>query len=353
MSAIPRILDANLNRAREALRVMEDAARFALNDGILCGELKSMRHALRASVECLPPGWLEVNRDTAEDVGTQITATSEMKRAGLLDIVIASGKRLTEALRVIEELLKTIDVTAAARIKSLRYRAYEIDAQLQTRFGAGRASQWKLCLILTRSLCKRPWEDVLRAAINGGTDCVQIREKTLDGGELAPLVQQVIRIARPAGVSVIVNDRPDIALAANADGVHVGQSDMAVRDIRRIAGRRLLVGVSTHDLNEAQHAIDAGADYCGVGMIFDSTLKPDRTPSGLAYLRAFREQFPSASHLAIGGITSANIYQIVDAGARGVAVSTAICAADDPQTVAHEISTAIDSHTLAATSSQS
>src|SRR5436190_19797163 len=124
MSVALRILDANLNRAREALRVMEDAARFALNDESVCGELKNIRNDLRTAIDELPvhPGAIEANRDTAGDVGTQISAPPEFSRDGLMDIVIAAGKRLGESLRVIEEVSKTLDGGIASRIATLRNR---------------------------------------------------------------------------------------------------------------------------------------------------------------------------------------------------------------------------------------
>ncbi|MCI0674815.1 MAG: thiamine phosphate synthase [Phycisphaerales bacterium] len=342
MSCEARILDANLNRAREAMRVMEDVARLAFDDGPLCADVKAMRHELRGAVAHLPQGWLEANRDSAGDVGADIASSTEMSRSGLLDVAISAGKRLTEALRVVEEVLKTNSVEAAAKVKFIRYRAYDIDSRLQARFGTGRARQWKLCVLLTQSLCKRPWMDVARAVINGGADCIQVREKEMDGGALARHVEEIIALARPAGASVIVNDRVDVAMAVRADGVHVGGSDLAVRDIRRIAGRSLLVGVSTHDLGEANQAVEAGADYCGVGAMFASSLKPDRIPSGPAYLRAFIERFPGTPHLAIGGVTPQNIHELAAAGARGVAVSAAICAAPDPESVTRQIRAAID-----------
>lgn len=341
MSVAARILDANANRSREALRVMEDAARFALDDSALCGELKSIRHELRAALDRLPSGWLEANRDTAGDVGTSISTTSEMKREGLIEVVIAAGKRLGESLRVMEEVGKTVDVGFAQQIESIRYQGYVVESQLQLRFGSGVARQWKLCVLLTKSLCKRPWKDVLRGALAGGADCIQVREKEMDGGELVKHVREVIECAKPQAASVIVNDRADVALAAGADGVHGGQHDLAVHEVRRIAGRNLIIGVSTHDLSEARAAIEAGADYCGVGAMFSTALKPDRQPSGTKYLREFIERCPKSPHLAIGGITLDNINELIEAGARGVAVSSAVGAADDPEFVVRRLIAAI------------
>ena len=276
---------------------------------------------------------MELNRDTTNDVGTGITAPGEHERAGLDAVATAAGKRLGEALRVIEETGKTIDSTLSRQVEAIRYRAYDAETALHTKLAGGRARQWRVCLLLTGTLCTRPWRDVLAAAIDGGAECVQIREKAMEAGELRRRADEVIEIARPAGVSVIVNDRIDIALAAGADGVHLGTGDLPLADARRLAGRTLLLGASTHDLAEGRAAVDAGADYCGVGKMFDTTTKPATTTTGPRVLDAFVRQYPRMPHLAIGGVTPENIDQLVEAGARGVAVSRAICAAEHPDRV--------------------
>ena len=118
MQPVARILDANANRAGEALRVMEDVARFAVDDTVLVTELKGLRHELTQALARLPEGWLEVNRDVAGDVGTTVTAAGEYERAGLVAVATAAGKRLGEALRVIEETAKTLDSALPPRIHS-------------------------------------------------------------------------------------------------------------------------------------------------------------------------------------------------------------------------------------------
>jgi thiamine-phosphate pyrophosphorylase len=203
--------------------------------------------------------------------------------------------------------------------------------------GTGRGCQWRLCVLLSEELCRRPWDDVLAAIIDAGVDCIQIREKSMPSGALADRARRVLAAARPSGVAVIVNDRPDVAMAVEADGVHLGQEDLTVSDVRRLAGRRLLVGVSTHDLREARVAVEAGADYCGVGAMFATSLKPSRAPSGPGYLREFVERYPRVPHLAIGGVTLEKVESLIDAGARGLAVSTAVCAADDPGAVTRRL----------------
>ena len=330
--SILRIIDANANRGREALRVMEEAARFILNHAELTAGLKQLRHDLAEALNRFPD--LDFHRDTPADVGTRLAADSELSRASAAEVVIAAGKRLGEALRAIEEYGKTLDPDFASAIETLRYTGYHLEQRLNLALVASRARQWRLCVLLTESLCARPWQDVLDAVIDAGADCIQIREKEMDAGPLARRVEDVLRLARPASVSVIVNDRPDVALAAGADGVHLGRHDLPVDAVRRLAGRTLLIGATTHDLAEARAAVQAGADYCGVGSMFASSLKPDRVPAGPAYLRAFIEHYPRMTHLAIGGVTPDNLHQLVQAGCRGVAVSTALCAAPDPAAVA-------------------
>jgi thiamine-phosphate pyrophosphorylase len=343
MSAVARILDANVNRAREALRVMEDAARFALDDAELCAQLKSLRHELRGALGGLAPGWLEANRDTAGDVGTLIETPAEGDRAGLGDVAVAAGKRLGEALRVIEEVGKTIDPELARGVEAIRYRFYDVERALQLRLGGARARQWRVCVLLTESLCRRPWSEVLAAAVEAGAECIQVREKQMTTADLVRRVRQVIEVARPAGAAVFVNDRLDVAHAAGADGVHLGREDLSILDARRAVGRSLLLGASTHDLDEARAAVEAGADYCGVGQMFPTTTRSGSTPAGPPYLRAFVQRFPTMPHLAIGGITPDNVGLLVDEGVRGVAVSSAVCGADDPGGVVAALRQALES----------
>jgi thiamine-phosphate pyrophosphorylase len=187
-----------------------------------------------------------------------------------------------------------------------------------------------VCVLLTERLCAHGWRETLAAAIAGGADCIQVREKEMPTRALADRVRAVVDAARPAGVAVVVNDRADVALACGADGVHVGQDDLSVRDVRRMAGDRLLVGVSTHSLEEARAAAEAGADVCGVGAMFATSLKPAIAPGGAAYLREYLAHFARVPHLAIGGVTPANVGELAAAGCRGVAVSSAVCGARDP-----------------------
>lgn len=198
--------------------------------------------------------------------------------------------------------------------------------------------QWRVCVLLTEHLCARPWHDVLRAALEGGADCIQVREKDMRGTALVERVRAVLNVARPFGASVVVNDDADAALAAGADGVHVGQGDRSPEQVRRLSGDALWIGVSTHSVAEADAAVAAGADVCGVGAMFPTGTKPGIEPSGPAYLRDYLARFGGGSrtgsravpHLAIGGITPGNVAALAAEGCLGVAVSSVVCSAPDP-----------------------
>jgi thiamine-phosphate pyrophosphorylase len=345
MDRLGRVIDANLNRASEGLRVLEDAARFGLESASLCGRLKSMRHRLRVAVAAVPAERLRRGRDAEGDPGRGITVPTESVRADWPAVAAAAGGRLAEALRSIEELLKVqgvaADATAASEVERLRYESYAIAAEVERGLVAMQPRQWRLCLLLTEDLCTLPWPQVLAEAIAGGADAVQIREKGLADAALLERVRRAIGIARPAGAAVVVNDRVDLALAAGADGVHLGQEDLPVSKARAIAGGELLIGASTHSLEEAEAAIAQGADGLGVGSMFATALKPSLEPTGLAFLQAFLARHPGVPHLAIGGISPANAAAVAAAGGRGVAVSSAICGASDPRGVAERLCEAI------------
>lgn len=334
MRHVARLLDANANRAREALRVMEDAARFLLDDRPLAAKLKVARHALADALRSLSRSVpsLELHRDTPADVGTSLSTPAERSRASGRDVVVAAGKRLTEALRCLEEFAKPYHPAAAGRFKALRYRGYELERLLHLGLGSTRARQWRLCVILTEHLCTHhPWLEVARASIDAGADCLQLREKSLGGRELLERALRLVRMRDKSRLdtSIIINDHPDIALMSGADGVHLGEHDPPPQAVRRLIGPERLIGVSTHSLAQAQRAVWAGADYCGVGAIF-ATVTKSRRPSGLAHLRAFLRKYPQEPHLAIGGITPENVAKVVNAGARGLAVSSAVCSAPRP-----------------------
>ncbi|MEI8198291.1 MAG: thiamine phosphate synthase, partial [Phycisphaerae bacterium] len=342
--ATARILDANANRAREALRVLEDYARLGLNDASLAGSLKNLRHGLAAALSPLDIQDALCARDTPGDVGTVIKTEAELRRASLAEVVIAAGKRLSEALRVLEEIAKTTQPAAAAQLETLRYQGYSIEQALtRAALQAGRFAQVCLYVLLTEALCRRPWEETLDAIIAGWKDgcagrdgmglAIQLREKSLPDGELLRRARLLVERCRAGGgsgggVIPVINDRPDIALLAGA-GVHLGQGDLPAAEVRRLVGHEMVVGVSTENLTQAQEAVRQGATYVGVGPMFPTSTKEKPQIVGPAYAQEAVANLPVPC-VAIGGITLENLPQLMAVGVRCVAVCAAIITTDDP-----------------------
>jgi len=339
MESLARLIDANLNRSREALRTIEDVSRFHLGNQGFAQRAKDLRHELVhvvTNVKGLNQAVLIAWRDVEGDVGTVLSAQGEYQRESLFQIGAAAGARLSEALRAIEEALKACNQgqVASKQVEAIRYKSYTLDQAVCLSLGTGLVKQWRLCVLITESLCvHRTWEEVARESIAGGADCLQLREKNLDGGELLARARVLVEIASQAAQrpSVIINDRVDIALLCGADGVHLGQGDLGVQDGRRLCGQRLLIGVSTESMEQAERAWMNGADYCGVGPMFTTNTKHKPRLAGPEYARQYVQTAHARPHLAIGGINAENCTQLVAAGVKGIAVSSWICSAKNPQ----------------------
>lgn len=332
-----RILDANCNRAREGLRVIEDYARFVVDDAACSSIAKALRGELQQLYASLGPQRLLAARDTGGDVGTAISTDAERRRDTAADVAVAACKRLPEALRTIEEYAKLLNPAVAARAEQMRYRAYVLEQRLMLRVALpARFARTRLYLLLTGALCKSDPIHTAGEALAGGVDCIQLREKTLPGRALLELARRLRELTTQHQALLIVNDRPDVATLTGADGVHLGQDDLPIDAARRIVGPGKLIGLSTHSVDQATAAAEAGADYIGVGPMFPTATKHAGPALGPDLLRDVlgAVDIPAA---AIGGVNADNVGQLVEAGATRVAVSSAICAADDPRAAAQAI----------------
>lgn len=333
------MIDANANRAREAVRTMEDVSRFVLDDRSLCADLKSIRHDLAEALAAF--GDAIVHRDTASDVGTTVSTPGELKRESVRSVAVAAGKRLSEALRVIEEASKLSgDGDAVRTIEAIRYRSYQVEQRLIMSIGSANRRAHRLCVVLSEGLCSDgDWKRVAREAIAGGADMVQLREKELSDRELLKRAKTLRCLTREHGVTLIINDRADIAIACEADGVHVGQDDLPIEEMRRVVGFAIMVGVSCTKIEQVSEAHRRGADLVGLGPVFETKTKAHpggRTDGSVAGLDLIGESVKvDVPALAIGGITSENVHRVWEAGREnpnlGVAVSSAVCGARDVQ----------------------
>lgn len=340
---VARILDANANRCGEALRVLEEHARFVLDDARLTLGIKQVRHDFAAIIAALPVATLRSARDVGGDVGTHLSTPREATRKSPEDVAAAAARRAAESLRCLEEYAKLIDGSPAAGFERLRYRVYEIEQDMLVAPRRRRQLHAaRLHVLLTEALCRRPWLDVAAAAIDGGADVLQLREKTLPDRELLERADRLRELAHARGALLIINDRADIARIADADGAHMGQDDLPVPAARRVLGAGRVVGRSTHSIEQFRTALADRPDYVAVGPMFPSPTKPADHVPGPAFAAAALK----ASELplvAIGGVTSAGARVLREAGVRCVAVCQAVISDESPRQRCEEIRSALDS----------
>ena len=341
-----RIADVNFNRAREGLRVVEEVMRFVLGDARQTAKLKELRHRLSALEGVFPSGrsGLVAARDISGDVGALVRETRP--RGDLFDAAGAGWKRAQEAVRVLEELSRELDPGLAHRFKELRFEIYAAERehvlQVAHRRRADAFAAIRLYLVAgRRDTGGRPLADVVRAAVRGGAGVFQLRDKELDTRKLVALAAELREVTREAGALFLVNDRADVAAAVDADGVHLGQDDLPVEAARRLLGPQKLIGISTHSVEQAREAWQRGADYIGVGPVFPTATKPEALARGLSLVSQVAREVP-IPFVAIGGIDLSTIGDVLQAGARRVAVVRAVAGAPDVARAAAALCAAIN-----------
>jgi len=335
MDNVHRILDANFNRAREALRVLEDFARFVLDDSDLTARAKQIRHDLCDAIRPFGLAAMVGARDTPGDVGTGISTESERRRADGRDVAVAAALRCAEALRSIEEYGKTIHTASAGVIEQIRYKLYALQQDIE--IGGPRRARLRrsrLHVLVTAALCRGDWFGVAEQAIAGGADVIQLREKELSDQELLDRAARLRKLTRRKDALLIINDRPDIARIVDADGVHLGQDDLPVAAARAVLGPQRIIGKSTHGTAEALDGLAEGADYIGVGPVFRSPTKPDVPVQGPEILAKVAAK-AAVPIVAIGGVTAETVPALIRSVAATpatlqVAVSSFVIAAADP-----------------------
>ncbi len=329
LTGVVRIIDAESNRAAEGLRVIEDYVRFVLDDQHLTKLAKQLRHDLTAALSSIAILDRLAARESMADVGAEISNTSEAFRLDAIAVVIASFKRAQQAIRSLEEYIKVIDGTAAQAIEALRYRLYTLERAVGiTNDALLRLSETRLYVLIHGCSNENEFSKLVETLVTAGVDALQLREKLLSDRQLLSRARQLRQMTTGTKTLFFMNDRPDLAILANADGVHVGQEELSVKDIRSMVGPKMLVGVSTHSLPQARQAVLDGANYIGIGPTFPSNTKSFEKFTGVDLLQQIAAEIRLPA-FAIGGITRDNLPQVIAAGIRRVAVSGAIINAKD------------------------
>lgn len=189
-------------------------------------------------------------------------------------------------------------------------------------------SDVKLYVIISSNLMKKPLEEVLHDVIEGGADAIQLREKTMSDSEFLIIAREVRKVTAQSKTIFMVNDRAEIAMKADADGLHIGQSDLDISTARNILGHNKIIGVSTHNISQARRAQQSGANYIGVGPVFSTTTKDYEPPVGLEYLQQVKKEI-TIPFVAVGGINLNNIQKVLHAGGRRVAICSAIICSEN------------------------
>lgn len=332
-----RLIDANANRAREGIRTTEDYIRYICNEGRWVARLKEIRHSI---TDLLGLHFSNFQLTDGRNVATDpLKASADVvniipDKNHSKSIALRGLKRAEEALRVLEEYTRAESAATAMQFARRRFELYEAEQWLEhTSDAAAIVGNTSLYVILTKSLCRMGLLNAAEATLKGGAKLLQLRTKD-DTNDITLLkeARDLLKLCGRYRAVLICNDRVDIALAAEASGVHLGQGDLTPLETRRLAGEKLIIGRSTHSVEQARHAVEVEqADYLGVGSVYDTATKQQSITGGVELAKQVCALDLGVPVFAIGGITVDRLAELKAAGVKRVAVSSAIAAAPDPE----------------------
>lgn len=312
-----RIIDVNINRLSESLKLIEDICRFNLNNRELLATVRNLRNDFLKVKKTLPLTRLIGSRESQHDLGRAARFDIHMKKMWS-DVIVANFTRAKESSRILEETLKSFNVPASMKMKKIRFKIYDIEQHilqsLHKKFNP------RLYAIIDEKYIKPALlSEMVHVLEDNGATMIQLRITTLTDRKFINYAATIRKALHNPETKFIVNNRTDIALATHADGVHLGLRDMPIKKARTIAGEQFIVGASAHNVQEALSVETEGADYIGVGSIFKTTTKPDARVCGLRVLKSICKKI-TIPVVGIGGITNKNYRAVLKAGAAGIAV---------------------------------
>ena len=342
MNKINRIIDVNINRVSEGLRILEDISRFYYNTYKITEDIKKLRHKVRKAINDFQDE-LIIARDSINDLGLDISQKNNLdSKKDVKELIAANFKRVQEGLRVIEENLKISGFYKLSKeYEIFRYDSYFLEKEYfrilnkETRKKILNTDLY--CITAEEYSNGRKNIEVVKEMIEAGVKIIQYREKDKKISEKYEECVAIRNLTKKAGVTFIVNDHVDIAILVKADGVHIGQDDLPARKVRELVGEDMIIGLSTHSPEQAKAAVEDEADYIGVGPIFKTYTKKDVcAPVGLEYLK-FVVNNLNIPFVAIGGIKQHNVSEVVKCGAKCIAMVTEIVSAKDIKAKIEEI----------------
>ncbi len=323
---VAQLIDANLDRAREGLRVVEEWCRFSLTNKNLVITLKDWRQQLGRHHHKI----YKQARNTSSDQGLGLAHPAQRDRHTPEHIVLANCARVQEALRVLEEFARKNNPELAKCAANIRYNLYDLEVKIikgnNTFKRKKRLAECKICLITSpqKNLIKKVTE-----ALESGINMVQYRDKISTDLEKFNIATKLANLCKKNDSLFIINDRIDLVIAVKADGVHLGQDDIPTYKARSILGTEYLIGRSTHSIEQLKNAEDEGCDYIGVGPIYETKTKPNSKSLGSNFILE-ASKLTKIPWFAIGGINTLNIKEVLNSGASRIAVISAIMNSENP-----------------------
>ncbi len=317
---VAQLIDANLDRAREGLRVIEDWCRFGLHKKEYVILIKDWRQQLgQQHYEIYKKARL-----TSSDESAGLNHPAQKDRKQPKEIVAANFARVQEALRVLEEFCRSSHPELSTISAKIRYKIYDLeisvlkDSEKNNRFKKLHSSKLYLITKPNPNLF-----DIVLSALNAGVNMIQYRCKNGNDLDNFREANALALLCKKKKSLLIINDRIDIALACDADGVHLGQTDIPLEIGRKMIGPEKIIGLSTHSLDQIKQAENKTCDYVGIGPIFPTVSKPSEKHLGLESLKklSLKTNLP---YFAIGGINKMNISEITKTGTKRVAIINGI-----------------------------
>ncbi len=315
MKGIERILDANQNRCVEGIRVLEDYCRFILEDGDMASRLRTIRHFLRKNMS---DRWM-VHRNSQTDVGRLVSNSNHLDHKTSMSMLIrANTSRVCESLRVIEEYLKVYgNNVLSKRVEEKRFEFYSIEKALLSDYFV------KGLYAITAEGSKADVLQQVEMFIEHKVEWIQYRDKNRPFEEVRDIAKEIVELAKGTESKIIINDYVDIAIEVGAFGVHVGQGDLSIEEVRK-RSKTLLVGVSTHNRQQFMAENEKKPDYIAIGPIFGTKTKMNPEACEGLGLAEFARAHTNKAIVAIGGIDSGNIHQLKAIGIDSYAMVSSI-----------------------------
>ena len=326
-SRIFQIIDANLDRAREGLRVLEDWARFGLSKQDLVIKIKNFRQILGKNHLAI----YKKSRNHIEDQCKGLSHVEQFNRKNAALIISSNSARVQEALRVIEEFSRGNNNELSKVASQIRYEIYTLEVELLNFYTHKKAE-----LIINENNLysitdqKENLLEVIEKILLGGVKILQHRFKNGNDRNNLKMAIKIKHLCKKYNSLFIVNDRVDIALASNADGIHLGQDDIDINTARKLLGSSKIIGVSANNSTDINKAIENGCDYIGVGPVFQTLTKKNKKPLGIEKIKALTKDI-NIPWFAIGGINKVNISSLKNHGIKKVAIVSGLLNAEDPR----------------------